>query len=65
MYLITQDGLTVVLGNPYDMDEKIVLLKATMPHLPDTEGFRGTLDVTAKNKADYINPLAVQTFSPD
>ncbi|MDR2504890.1 MAG: cell division protein FtsQ/DivIB [Oscillospiraceae bacterium] len=62
MYLITQDGMTVKLGDPNDMEQKITLLAATLPHLPEANGSFGILDVTALNKADYINPDAVETF---
>lgn len=54
LYLVTEDGMQVVLGDDEDLDEKLALLRAVLPRLRDGSEIRGSiLDVSTADAADY------------
>jgi len=65
MYLVTIDGVQVKLGTSKNMEQKVLLARSVLPMLPESCKRSGLLDVTALNKADYINEPVVQTLSLD
>ncbi|MDR1569893.1 MAG: cell division protein FtsQ/DivIB [Oscillospiraceae bacterium] len=65
IYLVTLDGIQVMLGDNYEIPAKIALAKAVLPQLPSDTKPGGLLDVTAVNKADYLQTRISKTSSLD
>ena len=61
LYLVTLDGIQVKLGDRNDLDKKLTLAMAVLPQLPVAEVSGGLLDVTAVNKADYMQQAVSKT----
>lgn len=52
--IITRTGITVLLGDMQDMENKVAWMKSAVADLEKRGEGGGTLDVTSGNKADYI-----------
>lgn len=57
LYLVTEDGMQVKLGDDDALDEKLALLRAVLPQLRNGAEIRGSiLDVSTADAADYRPP---------
>ena len=61
--LLTRTGMTVLLGNSDDMENKIAWMAGTLRDLESRGETLGRLDVSSGNKADYL-PMVVVTATP-
>ena len=61
--LLTRTGMTVLLGNSDDMENKIAWMAGTLRDLESRGETLGRLDVSSGNKADYL-PMVGVTATP-
>ncbi|HML46657.1 MAG TPA: hypothetical protein PKE04_07905, partial [Clostridia bacterium] len=65
LYLVTVDGIQVLLGDAEGLMDKIAMMRATLPEVRKMEmPSGGVLDVTARLMADYQPPKTYQTPKP-
>jgi|GEM_PF-685781 len=61
--LTTKDGVTVVLGQPDNLADKLAWMRDALPSLRESGVAGGTLDVSAKGGASYSPPGAASAGS--
>lgn len=65
LYLVTVDGIQVLLGDTEGLMDKIAMMRATLPEVRNMGTLSGSvLDVTARLMADYQRPKTYHTPKP-